>query len=1037
MNQKLLRSGGLMFLLCTFLASVSWAQINVTLTATNPTCSGFTNGSITAMASGGNGSYSFVWNNGQGGQILSGLAAGTYSVTVTDTDGNTGTRSASLTAPSALSGAITQGGSLCALNDNASVVVTGGTAPYTYLWQNGQTGTTATNLGFGTVCVDITDANNCEQRVCEHLAEPLSVDAQAEDVLCPGGCDGVIVAIVSGGARPVTYLWDDGSTNAVNDMLLPGTYCVTVTDNNGCTAQDCGTIGQPAPFTFNFTTTNPDCGATNGSVSVAAGGGTPPYTYVWNNGTSGASLSNIGEGTYAVTVTDANGCSGSESVSVAGSNLVITIDATSPACGVGATGSATAIVAGGTAPFTFNWTSGSTTATAGNLAPGMYSVSVTDAAGCVGMASTTITAGSTLNVTATSTDVLCAGDSNGSASVMVSGGQPPYTYLWNNNAIDPTIDGLAPGTYDVMVSDAAGCAGAAQTTVGQPVALMCNISIMQAISAFGADDGQISAQFNGGVMPYTINWNTGQTGQVLSDLGPGTYSATVTDGNGCTTTCDVTLVEPAPPALGKIGNFVWRDFDGNGQQDAGEPGVEGVTVTLTLPDGSEVTQLTLADGSYCFEDLAAGDYKVTFQINPRENDKWTRANTGNDETDSDAVPMSGMLDVAMTGTITLAPGDTNLTIDAGLLNACIEITDPGTIEATDLSVCGIGADPGPINSTSPAVSAGAIRYLWMRNSVPDPNFGNWQTAPGVSNQPSYDPGPIYETTYYARCAFGVDCNVPVETEIVEITVGTTSRAIISGPDLVCVDETYTFEAANAGGGAIYEWDFGPRATPQTATGRTVNVTWAIFGQRNVTLKVTRQGCETFNSKRVAISNCFTQAPFIIQTNPTGGNAVSVTWEMAGDTEAGQYKVQRSFDGGVSFTDIGSVAVELGTEMKSYEFMDNSPKLGYNVYRVVRVLELGDTYFSETANASFVSQEVDFLAYPNPAVELITVERFDNVDLERTIELVDQSGRILRTIQFPAGQERLEVSLEKAPLGLLHLRVVSDLGVVSSMTVLKQ
>ncbi len=1037
MNQKLLQPRVLLLLLSTMFFSAGWAQINVTLNSSNPTCAGFTNGSISAMASGGNGSYSYAWSNGQTGQGISGIGDGTYSVTVTDTDGNTGTRSTSLNAPSALDGVITQGGSLCSATDNASVAGTGGTAPYSYVWTNGQTGSSASNLGFGTVCVDITDANGCEKRVCDHLAEPLSVDAQAENVLCPGGCDGVVVAIVSGGAGGVTYLWDNGTTDAVNDMLLPGTYCVTVTDANGCTATDCGTIGQPAGFTFNFNTTNPDCGVANGSTTVQASGGTAPYTYSWSDGPTGATRTNLAEGTYTVTVTDANGCTGTETVSLAGSNLVVAITPNSPACGVGATGTATAMVTGGTAPISYMWSSGSTTNTAGNLAPGMYTVTVTDAAGCTGTASTVITAGASLTVTASATDVLCAGDADGSASAMVSGGQAPYTYSWSNSESDPTIDGLSPGTYTVMVSDANGCAGTAQVTVSEPTALICSVNTLQAITAFGASDGQLSAQFNGGTPTYTVVWNTGQTGQVLSNLGPGTYTATITDANGCTTTCDATLTQPNPPALGKIGDYVWRDLNGNGQQEAGEPAVEGAIVTLTFPDGSTMTQTTNAQGNYCFEDLASGDYKVTFQIKLGENDKWTVANSGNDETDSDAVPMSGTPDIAMTSTFNLPPGDTNLTIDAGLLNACVEVTDPGSIEASETTVCGIGADPGVINSLSPAVSTGAIRYVWMRNTQPDPNFGNWTTAPGVNNQVSYDPGPIYETTYYARCAFGVDCNVPVETNIVEITVGTTSRAGISGPTLVCVDDPYTFEADNAGGGAIYEWDFGPRATPQTATGRTVSVSWGIFGQRNVTLKVTRQGCETFATQRVAISNCFTPSPFTITSLTTAGNTVALTWEMNGEDLAGDYMVQRSLDGGVSFSDIGSVPVQVGTQMQSYEFMDNSPKLGYNVYRVVRVLELGDTYFSETANASFASQEVDFVAYPNPAVEFITVERFDNIDKTRTVEIVDQSGRILRTVQFPQGLKMLEVSLESAPLGIVHLRVVSPSGIVSSISVLKQ
>ena len=1035
MNQKLLQQRLFVLLFSMMCFTVGWSQINVTLNSTNPTCFGFTNGSITAMASGGNGNYSYLFSTGDTGQGISGVGAGTFSVTVTDTDGNTATSSPTLVAPAELDGTITQGGPTCPATDNASVVPTGGTAPYSFVWDNGQTGSSATNLGFGTVCVDITDANGCEKRVCEHLISPLTVDAQAEDVLCPGGCDGVVVAIVSGGAGGVTFLWNNGVTDAVNDMLLPGTYTVTVTDANGCTATDSGTVGEPDPLVFDFDVNNPDCGQMNGSVTASTIGGTPPYTFVYDNGVAGPTLTNVGEGTFNVMVTDANGCTASGSVTLVGSNLAVTLGSTSPPCGPNGVGTATADVTGGTPPFTYMHSSGQTTRTATNLPPGMYTVTVTDAQGCVGMASTIITAGAVVNGTATATDVLCAGDDNGTATATPSGGQAPYTFLWNNGAITQTIDMLAPGTYTVMITDANGCVGTASTTVSEPTALICSITVLQPISAFGAADGQISTQFNGGTPPFTITYNTGQSGQVVSNLGPGTYIATVTDGNGCTTTCDVTLTQPAMPALGKIGDFVFRDLNENGQQDQGEPGVEGAIVTLTFPDGSTMMQVTDAQGNYCFGGLASGDYKVTFQINPGANDKFTSANTGNDATDSDAVPMAGTPSIAMTNTFNLPPGDTNLTIDAGVVDACVQVTDPGEIEASTPSVCGIGADPGVINSLSPAVSVGAIRYVWMRGT--DPNFSTFTTAPGVNNQLSYDPGPIYENTFFARCAFGVDCNVPVETNIIQITVGNTSRAIINGPTLVCVDEVYTFTADDAGSGAVYEWNFGARATPMTATGRVVDVSWGLFGQRNVTLKVTRQGCETFNTQRVAISNCFVPTPFVVNLSTVAGSSVALTWEMEGDDLSGEYMIQRSLDGGVTFADIGSLPINVNPRKQTYEYMDNSPKIGYNVYRVVRVLDLGDTYFSKTANASFVSQEVDFLAYPNPAVEMITVERFDNVDKARTVEIVDQTGRILSTVEFPAGLKILEVSLESAPFGIVHLRVVSPGGIVSSISVLKQ
>ncbi len=1037
MNKHLHQAGALLVCLFLCLAQVGLAQLNVSVTTTSPTCNGFTNGSATAVVSGGNGAYTYTWSNGQRTQTAFGIGAGAISVTVVDGAGATGTRSATVSAPAALSATFTQAGGACGAADGGTVNVSGGTGPYRYTWDNGQTAAAATGLGYGPACVTVTDAAGCQQVFCFNVNAPLSVRVADASVLCNLGCDAVLIAEVSGGTRPYTYLWSNGFRGAINDMLLPGTYSVTVTDANGCTATTTGRVLEPAPIRVTFTSAQPNCGATNGSITAQATGGTGPYSYSYGGGRTGATLSNIGAGSYTVTVTDANGCPGTGTVTLVAGTLQVSLTSTSPACGAGATGTATAVVTGGTAPFTYLFSNNSTAATAANLAPGMYSVTVTDANGCTGTATTTISAGTSISATATAASELCNGANDGTATVLVSGGRAPFRYLWSNRATDPTITNLAPGTYSVTVTDANGCAAVASVTVGSVARLFCTVTTLQPISAPGAADGILTAQFSGGVMPYTVTWSTSFVGQTLTGVSPGTYTATIRDGNGCTTTCSATLSDPVTAALGKIGDFVWRDLNNNGQQDANEPGVANVRVELTRPDMTVLRTSTDATGKYCFGDLQPGSYKVTFEI-LIGNDRFTTANVGNDNTDSDAVPMAvEFRQVAMTSAVTLAPGDSILTLDAGIVDACIPVSAPGSIVASEADICGSGANPGPITSLSPATSTGAIRYFWMYNSTNDPDFNNWLPAPGTNNQESYDPGPLYKTTYFARCAFGVGCNVPVETNVVIITVGSDSRAEIAGPELTCVGETYTYTATSAGGGAEYLWDFGPRATPQTSTARVVNVKWDIFGNRVVSLTVTRLGCETTASKRVAISNCVAPNPFVISTKMNGSSAVSVSWSMDDETEAGLYRVQRSADGGVTFATIAEVPVKTSSIRQWYSYADAAPKKGYNVYRVYRVLTPGDTYFSDEASVAFFSKEVDFLAYPNPAIDRIILERYDNLELERTVEVIDQLGRVTAKVIFPVNQQTLEVDLTGTPAGQVHVRMLSDDGVINSIAVTRQ
>ncbi|NNF01492.1 MAG: T9SS type A sorting domain-containing protein, partial [Bacteroidia bacterium] len=218
----------------------------------------------------------------------------------------------------------------------------------------------------------------------------------------------------TGGTPPYTYSWSNGSTaSSISDTLCSSTsFTVTVTDGNGCIELDTIDINIDAPIVASFTTTDVSCnGTADGSATVMPMGGQAPYTYIWSNGATTATISNLAAGIYTVTITDDNGCEGIASVCIKESSLVtLTVNTTDADCGV-CNGTATASVAGGDSTYTYLWDNGATTATIDNLCPGKYNVTVSDGSGCSATASAIVGGSSDIVLTTTSTDDGC-GTSN-------------------------------------------------------------------------------------------------------------------------------------------------------------------------------------------------------------------------------------------------------------------------------------------------------------------------------------------------------------------------------------------------------------------------------------------------------------------------------------------------------------------------------------------------------------------------------------------------------------------------------------------------
>lgn len=433
----------------------------------------------------------------------------------------------------------------------ASVVVANGAAPLTYSWSpSGGTTAIATGLTAGVYTVTVTDGLNRTATATVTITEPDEILANAtiNQITCNGANNGSISIAPTGGTFPYTYLWSDGSTGTSLSNLVPGVYSVTITDINGCFGTQDITITEPLVLTTSGTQVDVSVyKGSDGSATVTASGGTVPYTYLWSNGATTATASGLVAGNYTVTVTDANGCTATQTFVITQPIplMIQSVSQTNVSCNGGADGSVALVVIGANAPYTYQWSpTGGTGSTATGLSAGTYTVLITEATGDTLLETFTITEPNALVSTISKTDITCNFASNGTATVSVTGGTAPYTYFWSNGMTTATATNLNVGNYSVMITDANGCTATSTVSISQPSALVVTPSSTN-ITCYGLNDGTASVAVTGGVAPYSYLWSNGQVGNSLSGLSQGTYLVTITDANGCSTTQSFTITEPA------------------------------------------------------------------------------------------------------------------------------------------------------------------------------------------------------------------------------------------------------------------------------------------------------------------------------------------------------------------------------------------------------------------------------------------------------------------------------------------------------------
>jgi gliding motility-associated-like protein len=465
------------------------SQLTLTFTKTDVTCFGGQNGSVTSVTGGGTSPYTWLWNNSQTGSSINALAAGTYSVTVTDHAGCTLTGTGpTLTQPqTAVQATATQTQKACfgQATGTATATASGGNGgPYNFAWSNQQTGALISGLSVGTFTVTASDALGCTavQSVVVTQWDSISVNAAFAPPSCFGLSDGfAALNLISGGAGggdtlKYTYKWSIPNAphnTSIHNLAGGQNYMVTVTDLQGCSGSFSFFIPEPQQIALQTGMKDDACfGDSTGTASVVnVQNAAAPLSYAWSNGGAIANIVKLPVGSYTVTVTDKNGCTASATVAVQQPTaLQVHFTVAQLSCINDHDGSIATTIQGGTPDYLIHWSNGAVKANLDSLAPGGYTITITDKNGCTLVDSTKITRPDTIGLQVRGTEPSCFGGQNGRLNTLVVGGQPPFQYSLDGKTFGGSANfiGLKAGVYTVWVKGGNGCIAKLVDTLGQP-----------------------------------------------------------------------------------------------------------------------------------------------------------------------------------------------------------------------------------------------------------------------------------------------------------------------------------------------------------------------------------------------------------------------------------------------------------------------------------------------------------------------------------------------------------------------------------------
>jgi len=526
----------------------------VVITPTNETCIGSCNGTALASVSGATAPLLFSWSpSGGTDSLATGLCANFYTVTITDAN-NCITIDTVTIGTSSLILSITNiipESCLGACDGIATVSASSGTAPFAYQWNvtnPTQTTPTATNLCVGIYTAVVTDNLNCSDSISATITGPIQIVPTivvTTPISCNTACDGALTANAIGGSGGFTYLWNDPLAQATQTAtnLCVGTYIVIITDANGCSVTDSLTLTEPTAVLANETLVLPACNVCDGSISLNPTGGVGSFTFLWTTPTSPPNpntgiITNLCAGAYAVDITDlGTGCVTTFNFPLSNTNAPTPNSVpTDVSCNGLCDGQIVTTPTGGTAPYTISYNPGGSVNPITNLCAGIYSVTVTDIMGCIGVEINTINEPNAMQTNTSSTNITCNGANDGTALVNIIGGTPNYSFAWSPSSQNTNpVSNLSAGTHIVTITDANGCSVVDSVLIIEPTQINITPTITDA-TCTSVCDGIVTVVPSGGAGNYTYQWNGNTTpGQTATQTGLcfGTNSLLVFDQNGC------------------------------------------------------------------------------------------------------------------------------------------------------------------------------------------------------------------------------------------------------------------------------------------------------------------------------------------------------------------------------------------------------------------------------------------------------------------------------------------------------------------------
>ncbi|MEM1326494.1 MAG: proprotein convertase P-domain-containing protein [Bacteroidota bacterium] len=618
-------SGACTYDLCSF-------RVNQPADPTPVSCFNTTDGTFSYELENGTAPFDFMLDGasinvgGNTSGLIQNISAGLHQLIVTDADACADTVDFNIDAPAAIEIMATIQEVRCTGGDDGQIALelSGGVGTLNATWNDGNNDIVYSDLVAGDYFLQVRDDNGCQLDTSFVIGEPDSIllDLMVNNVRCSGDTDGKIIATASGGTGELSFSWSNGAQNNQLSNLPEGNYSLTVTDENGCMMIEQAVIESPNPLTTTGTSMTPvDCkDNSTGTAIVFVDGGTLPYSFLWDDdlGQNSDTAILLAAGTYRVQVEDANGCSANTEVTVTEpDSLNIAFDLSPVNCFSGTDGVATALVTGGTSPYQYVWSDDSTqiTQTASNLAPGDYTLSITDGNGCQLTAATTIEQPEApITATLEQSYISCFGENDSELSIFAEGGTgDTYTYLWSNGQTDDIATSLSTEVYQVTVTDENGCEAVFESdpVVEYPeYSININFSVP---TCNGFADGQAGASVRTGGSgsnddDYLFEWNTGQTGNFINEIQGGrTYTVTVTDDQGCVGVESRPLPQPDPIVIELTSEPVLCHGDNSGSVSV--QSINGGNLGYQLEWSANAGSATTLEVT----DLPVGTYQVTVQ----------------------------------------------------------------------------------------------------------------------------------------------------------------------------------------------------------------------------------------------------------------------------------------------------------------------------------------------------------------------------------------------------------------------------------------